>query len=185
MKKEHRVWLKTAGIVSFCFVGIVVFVCVCLLFDFFGARDVFEDTIRDMLQKNASKSSVDFMRFATISEMLFGCVINIYAGVLQISLSKKEYIVVGLTRLLINLAICQFLFTVNIFSAIIDLVLGMKLNKSVWQNKGKNTIDSIAHEVEKLRLLRDKGVVTAEQWNAEFNRLLEEYSQQQNDDKSK
>ncbi len=180
MKKSYKVWLKTAGIVSFCFAGLVVFGCVCMSFNFFDARDVFEKVIRDTLQKNATKSDVDFVRFVTIGEMLLGCVVNIYSGIVQISLSKKEYIVVGSTRVLVNIAICQLMFTVNIFSAIIGCVIGIKLNKSVWQNRGNNSIESVAHEVEKLRILRDKGIITEEQWSVEFNKLLEEYSKSNN-----
>lgn len=181
MNKSYKTWLKIAAIISFCFAGMVVFTCICMSFNFFGAREIFEKTIRDMLQKNANKSDVDFMRFITIGEMLLGCIVNIYSGIVQISLSKKEYIVVGSTRVLVNIAVCQLIFTINIFSAVIACVIGVKLNKSVWQNRGSNSIESVAHEVEKLRILRDKGVITEEQWNVEFNKLLEEYSKLKND----
>lgn len=171
-----------AGIVSFCFVGLVVFACICMSFNFFSAREMFEKVVRDMLHKNPHKSDVDFMRFMIIGEMILGCIINVYSGILQISLSKKDYIVVGSTRVLVNISICQLLFTANIFSALIACVIGIRLNQSVWDNKQNKTktIDSVAHEVEKLRLLRDKGIISDEQWSAEFNRLLEEYSRSQN-----
>lgn len=187
MKKTYKVWLKIAGIISICFASIVVFGCICMSFNFFGTREIFENALRHTLHKNPNKSDIDFMRFVTIGEMVLGCVINIYSGILQISLSKKEYIVVGSTRLLINISIFQLLFTVNIFSAIISCVIGIKLNQSVWNNKQNNTksIDSVAHEVEKLRLLRDNGAISEEQWNAELNRLLEEYSRWQNNNKFK
>lgn len=176
MKKSYKVWLKVAGIVSFCFAGLVVLCCICMLFNFLKVREIFEEVIRDTLHKNAPKNDVDFMRFLTIGEMLLGCIVNIYSGIVQLFLSKKEYIIVGSTRVLVNIAICQLLFTVNIFSAVIGCVIGIKLNKSVWQNRGNNTIESVAHEVEKLRILRDKGIISEEKWNEEFNKLLEEYS---------
>ncbi len=183
MQKSHKVWLRTAGIVSICFASLIVFGSLCILFNFFNAQRIFDDFVHNLIKNMTYKHDFDFVRFVVVGEMLLACFLNIYSAYIQLSLAKRNYIVVGSSRVLINVAIFQFLFTANIFSATISLVVATRLNRSVWANRGTAKLSVLAHEVEKLRILRDKGVISEEKWNEEFNALLEKYSTSRKSDK--
>lgn len=176
MNKTYKTWLKIAGIVSFVFAGLILFVCMGILIGFLGIKQMYEEMLAELIKEASRPRDIDYMRWVTSIEFVLACGINVYSGYIQLSLSKREYIVVGSSRVLTNIALFQMLFTANIFSAIISLVVAVKLNKSVWENKGSNSMDAIAHEVEKIRILKEKGVITEEEWQKRLDALLEQYS---------
>ena len=183
MSKTNKIWLRIASIISWIFAAALIFLGLCFVFDFFGLRELLEWYVSLQVIDKSSPDEVSFVRFFVMAELVFACCINVYAGVLYWSLSKKEYIVVGSSRVLVSTGLFQGLFTGNIFSATIVFFIANSLKKSVWDKKTKNNHNTIAYQIEKLRLLKEKGVITEEEWEKSFNELLSQYSNEKDTEK--
>lgn len=182
MKTKYKIWLKVAGIVSAIFAILVALTSLCILFNFFGVQKAFNDKLIEMAKSEMYKGDLNFIKFVLVGEMLLACFTNLYSAYIQLSLSNKEYIVVGSTRVLVSVSLFQLLFTSNIFSAIVSCVVGVRLYKSVWNNRSSNKFDAMAHNVEELKLMKNKGLITQEKWEEELNKILESYSHSHLDD---
>lgn len=178
MSDTNRNWLKFASIISWTMACGMIFLGLAVVFDFFDMREILERYISAQVNDPTSPHQYSFVRFLVLAESVFACGINLYAGVLYWSLSKKNYVVAGAQRVLTSTGLFQIFFTANMFSAIVAFCVAYSIGKNIWQKRSENNLEYIAYEIEKLRVLKDKGVITEGEWQTRFNDLLTQYSKE-------
>lgn len=178
MSSSNKNWLKVASIISWIYASGMILVGLTVIFNIFDMSEVLEWYVSMQVNDHANPHEYSFVKFLVMAESLFACGINTYAGVLFWSLAKKNHVVAGASRILSTTGIFQLLFTANAFSAIVAFCVASSLNKTVWKKREQNNLEYIAYEIEKIRVLKDKGVITEEEWQTQLNNLLTQYTKE-------
>ena len=180
MSQSNKTWLKIASVISWIFACSIIFVGLAVVFDYFNMREILEEYIAIQVNDHSNPHQYSFVRFMVFAETLLACVINIYSGIVYWSISNKNYIIAGGSRVLSTTGIFQILFTANAFSAIIAFCVASSFKNTVWQKSKDNDLEYISYEIEKIRVLKDKGVITEEEFQTRLNGLIDQYSKEKN-----
>ena len=179
MGKKNSIALKVSAIFSCVGAALTTFSCLCILFNWFQASEIFNQTFTQIMGSPASSWSTSY-KYMVLMESVIGIGINIYAGNTFLKLTKQKYVTIGTGKFVLYTAFVQLLFGGNFIASIIAIVVGANLNSKL--QKASRDFETarnfpLASKVSYLKHLLSINQITQEQYDIEFNKLLEEEAQ--------
>ncbi len=176
MSNRSRTWLKVAAILSIITCVAMLVASVLILTNLFGAGDIFADLFRKMIV-GMSPSDVTFYKISVTVNCVLAIVINALCASSYLKVSKVKYPTINEYRSLFNSAIIQLFFGETFIPAIIALVVASRNRHIILTNPNKkeDKMETLTLKVGELKKLKEDGVITDEQFNAQLNNLLNEH----------
>lgn len=179
MGKKNSIALKVSAGFSYAAAIITTFICLSILFNWFQASEIFNQVLSQVMGSPASSWSTSY-KYMVLMESVFCLGINIYAGNTFLKLTKQQYVTISTGKVISYTGLMQLLFGGNIISSIIAIVVGSRMNGQL--QKASREFDQsksfpLASKVSYLKHLLSLNQITQEQYDCEFNKLLEEEAQ--------
>jgi uncharacterized membrane protein len=178
MKKSIKVVCFTAAIISVLIGLVLLLQAVYLMFNIAGFRDSYVDLIQKMgLISNASE--IDFQVNMSIFDSVIGILLNAYAAGIYFKVSKFNDIMIGCSRILLNIGILQCFFIISIIPGVAAIVLSFVLKKeeSKVVNRPREAsapVDDLVDRINNLKARKESGNITEEEYNKLLNQIIEQ-----------
>ena len=178
MKKSIKVVCATAAIISIVIGLVLLLQAVCLMFNIAGFRDSYVDLIQKMgLISNASE--IDFQVNMSIFDSVIGILLNAYAAGIYFKVSKFKEIMIGCSRILLNIGILQCFFIISIVPGVAAIVMSFVLKKeeSKVVNRPREEsapVDDLVDRINNLKARKESGNITEEEYNKLLNQVIEQ-----------
>lgn len=180
MKKSTKIWLKIASAISA--ILILVFLCqaVCLMFNIAGYKEFYIGILKQMGMVN-DPSEINFQVSMSIFDSVVGILLNSYAAGVYFKLSKSDHVIVGSSKVLLNIAILQCFFIISILPGIIAIVVSVKIRKQEENvlsrqrpsDSPQSQMDNLSNLITSLRNKKENGEISEDEYNKILSELIE------------
>lgn len=179
MKKSNIIILKTIAIISFIISIFFLIYGVCMMFDLFGIKEIYIETMKAMgiIEKS---QDVQFQVYMAIFDSIVGIFLNSYCAGMYLKISKSNEIMLGTSKVLMYMGVLQCLFIISLLPGILAIVSSVMISKSEKEiiNRPREESSSLQFDIMKerianLKLQKERGEITEEQYNLGLNELIE------------
>ena len=180
MKKSNIIILKTISIISFIISVFFLIYGACMMFDLFGVKEIYIETMKAMgVIENASDTQ--FQVYMAIFDSIVGIFLNSYCAGTCLKISKSKDIILGTSKVLLYMGVMQCLFIISFLPGILSIIVSIRISKAEKeianrpreQDLSSLQFDSMKEQINSLKLQKEKGEITEDQYNSALNELLE------------
>ena len=178
MKKATKILCTITAIISIMLSVVFLLQAVFLMFNIAGYKAFFIKLVIEMgLVTDASE--VNFQVYMSIFDALVGILLNSYASGIYFKISKSENIVLGYSRVLLNIGILQCFFVISIIPGLMGIILSAIVKKAeneiANRPRQENASEGdVADRITNLKARKEKGEITEEQYKEMLNAIIEQ-----------
>ena len=179
MKKSNIIILKTISIISFIISIFFLLYGTCMMFDLFGIKDLYLEVMKAMGVVEKA-GDAQFQVYMAIFDSIVGVFLNSYCAGMYLKISKSNNILIGTSKVLMYMGVLQCLFIISLLPGILAIVSSVMLSKSEKEivnrpreDQSSLQFDIIKERIASLKLQKEKGEITEDQYNLALNEVLE------------
>lgn len=176
MKKSNVIMLKITAIVSMVISILFFFVCIGLMFNLFGFKDMYISILQEM---GVPQTDVVSQVYMGILDGLIGLFLNSYCAGTFYRLSISKNYLVGSAKAVLYMGVLQCLFIISIIPGLLALIVGNRLAKQEKEvatrprEVEQGGLDDVAYQITELKKQLENKEITQMQYDRAVNALLE------------
>lgn len=178
MKKWIKNLFMVTAIIS-ALLGIVFLLqAVFLMFNIGGYKDTFIGMIQEMgLVTNPSE--INFQVNMSIFDSVIGILLNVYAAGIYFKMFKINNILVGSSRILLNIGILQCFFIISIVPGMLAIIMSFvirKEEKTIIERPRtpQSTANDLVDRISNLKARKESGNISEEEYKKLLDAIIEQ-----------
>lgn len=182
MSNRGKLTIKIAGYYSLVSAFALVVVCLLLIFNISEVSDFYEIVLKEFVA-GLAPGDVKFYKISSIINLSLSALINLFSGRTYLRIAKNPHPIARDYYSLMSTALIQLFFGGTVIGGVIALVVACRnthLKKINPANANTvSNLDILKSQVEQLNIQRERNKITAEEYQIELDKLLENYAKTQ------